>query len=176
MTSPRKDDTRQAWTCTIGTLAGVQVPDGADPADARRRSRPMECRGWSRENRCARAQRPRCDPARHSGIGMSRQVCPTSGGCPSCPYGFSDAAENAINLGCVPSVYEINEMARRTGHPWGCHGHEGRVCAGYIAYATEKGGLPVVGSPISYARWYNDGEAYIASLGETPSNATEVSG
>lgn len=89
--------------------------------------------------------------------------------CKLCPFAFTDASEEAQNFGCLPSPYDIIQMKRETGHNWGCHSVEGRVCAGFVNFISEertprytdidtsKGGI------ISYDTWDREGlEAAIA--------------
>jgi len=79
--------------------------------------------------------------------------------CPTYPFSHSDRAENAINLGCVPSVFEIMGWKRERGLNWGCHSAEPgevRPCAGFAA-GCKREGLPPEGRHLAYADWYEHG-------------------
>lgn len=58
--------------------------------------------------------------------------------CSDCPFSHTDAAENAINLGCLPDPYEITQM-RKNGRTWACHDNQNVPCRGALAYLKEKG-------------------------------------
>lgn len=82
------------------------------------------------------------------------------GQCATCPFGGSDEAENAINLGCVPSLFEVLEIKRNTGHNWGCHGaadDETKPCAGFVGACRELNLDYKTGSHLSYKDWFENG-------------------
>lgn len=65
-------------------------------------------------------------------------TCP--GVCEACPFNYeSEASNDAYNLGCLPSVFEVFELKRNHDVNWGCHEGGGKVCAGYIQMAKEEG-------------------------------------
>ena len=76
--------------------------------------------------------------------------------CETCPLGdgdgWTDAAEQAINLGCLPSFGEAMHIKRSTGCNWGCHSEE-RICAGFVrecaVYGLEYRGAPT----LSFKEW-----------------------
>lgn len=80
-------------------------------------------------------------------------------GCEACPFSINETAEMAQNLGCLPSLQDVLRMAREKGRPWGCHEDETKVCRGYASVAVQVG-MPVRGQPISYSKWYREGEAH----------------
>ena len=80
--------------------------------------------------------------------------------CSTCPFDHSDQAENAINLGCVPSVFEIMSFKRDLGMNWGCHSaeiDEVRPCAGFIRACRKLGLDAKDGNHLSYNEWYRNG-------------------
>ena len=81
-------------------------------------------------------------------------------GCEACPFSWTEAAETAQNLGCLPTPQDVLRMARDKGRPWGCHEDEAKVCRGYASVAVQVG-LPIHGDTIRYSRWYHDGEANV---------------
>jgi hypothetical protein len=82
--------------------------------------------------------------------------------CSTCPFSGTDAAESAMNLGCLPFPYEIMQLCGRTGKAWPCHSDPTRMCAGYIAACAEAG-IDWRTRPLgSYQGWYESGEAGFA--------------
>lgn len=81
--------------------------------------------------------------------------------CGTCPIGdengWSEEAEQAIGLGCLPCLGEALEIKIRTGANWGCHS-EARICAGFVRECRERG-IEYRNSPtLDYAIWANQGE------------------
>lgn len=77
-------------------------------------------------------------------------------GCETCPLGdgegISPAAEEGINLGCLPDMFEVFAIKRNTGCNWGCHG-EDRICAGFVREAAALG-IEYRQSPtLKFASW-----------------------
>ena len=80
--------------------------------------------------------------------------------CDTCPFDCSDAVEQAINLGCVPSVYEIMSIKRDSGRNWGCHSAEKgeqRMCSGFVRACRETGLNYREGDLLTYDEWYSVG-------------------
>jgi hypothetical protein len=59
--------------------------------------------------------------------------------CHACPFSGSDAAESAINLGCLPGEGEIMQAHYEGGGNWACHENEDRICAGFASVKHERG-------------------------------------
>ena len=59
--------------------------------------------------------------------------------CIGCPFNLTEESENAINLGCLPDMWEIKNLCNETGLNWGCHQESDTLCAGWIAYAASYG-------------------------------------
>lgn len=59
--------------------------------------------------------------------------------CSACPFSLSEEAEQGVNYGCLPSVFEIMEIKKETGLNWACHDDETKICSGYVEYAAKKG-------------------------------------
>jgi hypothetical protein len=79
--------------------------------------------------------------------------------CSTCPFGHSDRAEEAVNLGCVPSVYEIVSWKKDHNFNWGCHDAkegEERLCGGFVNMCHEKG-FTLDGKHLSYIDWFEHG-------------------
>lgn len=84
-----------------------------------------------------------------------------TGVCDTCPFGDGDGwsaeAEQAINLGCLPTMGEALALKRDTGCNWGCHS-EDRICAGFVREAAERG-IEYRGHPtINFETWAQRGE------------------
>lgn len=79
--------------------------------------------------------------------------------CVTCPFSHTQESEYAQGLGCLPDPFHIVEMKRISGHNWGCHYNENRVCAGFIDHITEYYPEldPTHGGIISYDAWYRRG-------------------
>jgi hypothetical protein len=95
--------------------------------------------------------------------------------CETCPFAGSDAVEQAINLGCVPSVYEIMSLKKDKGLNWGCHSAEPgqkRVCGGFVVACLETG-LPLDGKLLPYGDWYHKG---VPVLDAYPDDGMTVTG
>ena len=83
--------------------------------------------------------------------------------CNTCPFKGGDEAEQGISLGCLPSVFEIMQIKRETGHNWGCHS-EDRICAGFVEACRETG-LEYKGAPLlKYEDWYRNGVPAIEGM------------
>lgn len=85
-----------------------------------------------------------------------------SGGCVSCPFSCTGISESIQNYGCLPDSSDIIRMKRESGHNWGCHGDETKICGGYAQHIKENGlekELNIFeGGIISYNDWYLLGE------------------
>ncbi len=69
---------------------------------------------------------------------MARKV--RKGYCVGCPFNFGHpATETAYNLGCLPSVGEVNALCADNGTAWACHSDPNRVCCGH----AERRELPL---------------------------------
>lgn len=82
--------------------------------------------------------------------------------CETCPFDHSDAVENAINLGCVPSQWEIMQYKRDLNKNWGCHSADDgeiRLCAGFVRECRTLGLDYRDGTHLSYKDWYEHGPA-----------------
>lgn len=80
-------------------------------------------------------------------------------GCTTCPFSIGEEAEKVQNLGCLPSMGEILDMADKTGRPWGCHSNEDQVCRGYASVAKSLE-LPLQGVTLKYSAWYHGTDTY----------------
>ena len=56
-----------------------------------------------------------------------------------CPLSYTAAAEQAINLGCLPSEYEIIQMRVQHGKTWACHRDPEKPCSGGIRVLRDAG-------------------------------------
>lgn len=89
--------------------------------------------------------------------------------CNTCPFANTPESEYLLGLGCLPEIYEIIDMHKKTGHTWSCHSkEEGSVCAGAVKELKrinkkrlEEGlpELPNTGKLISFQVWEKEGEA-----------------
>ena len=62
--------------------------------------------------------------------------------CEGCPYDYGHpATEMAYNLGCLPSIAEINAKVG-DGQALACHSEPGSMCCGWVSENKEK--LPTV--------------------------------
>jgi hypothetical protein len=56
------------------------------------------------------------------------------GHCSGCPYDFGQSAtEMAYNLGCLPSVGELETQCSAEDKAWACHDRPEQVCCGFAA-------------------------------------------
>lgn len=56
------------------------------------------------------------------------------GHCEGCPYDWGQpATEMAYNLGCLPSVGELEAQCASEGKAWACHADPDKVCCGFAA-------------------------------------------
>lgn len=74
--------------------------------------------------------------------------------CASCPFNIGNpACDEAFNLGCLPSGYEVREMYEKQGKVWMCHSNESKVCEGLKEDQGEA--LKTNGKTIqTYSSWY----------------------
>lgn len=84
--------------------------------------------------------------------------------CETCPFGdgdgWSEVAEQAINLGCVPSIPEIMDIKNSLNLNWGCHSakpNEERICKGYVQFCKEHNIDYKDGDLLPYEKWYHEG-------------------
>ena len=77
--------------------------------------------------------------------------------CKSCPFSGSYEAEEGINLGCLPSVYEIFQLKREQDVNWTCHYDEKKPCAGYVETAKDYNIDITTGTNVTYKEWYHGG-------------------
>ena len=82
--------------------------------------------------------------------------------CNTCPFALTEESEYVQNLGCLPTPFDIVQMKIKSGHNWGCHFNEEKICSGFSEYIKEtKPELDVnSGGLISYKKWYSYGEKY----------------
>jgi hypothetical protein len=60
------------------------------------------------------------------------------GMCEGCPWNYGHpATEMAYNWGCLPSIGEATQSAKKVGKSWACHSEPHKVCCGFAA--QEKG-------------------------------------
>lgn len=56
------------------------------------------------------------------------------GYCSGCPFDWGKpATEEAYNLGCLPSVWEVDVLCQMKGTAWACHSEPGKVCCGHAS-------------------------------------------
>ncbi len=56
------------------------------------------------------------------------------GYCPGCPFNYGEPmTEYAYNLGCLPGVYDNNQLCEPAGTAWACHSEPDKVCCGHAA-------------------------------------------
>ena len=56
------------------------------------------------------------------------------GHCSGCPYDYGQqATEMAYNLGCLPSVGELEAQCSAENKAWACHDAPEQVCCGFAA-------------------------------------------
>jgi hypothetical protein len=54
------------------------------------------------------------------------------GYCDGCPFDFGKpATEAAYNLGCLPSVWEVDVLCLMKHTAWACHSEPNKVCCGH---------------------------------------------
>lgn len=92
--------------------------------------------------------------------------------CNGCPFGCSEASEQAQNWGCLPTPMQIIEMKEKSGHNWACHSNENKICSGFVGFVkdmrefgsgdrTRYERLDLEsGKLISYEEWYREGDDY----------------
>jgi hypothetical protein len=87
-----------------------------------------------------------------------------SGACPTCPFGdeegWSEVAEQAMSLGCLPCMGEVMAIKRDHDLNWGCHSAEPgevRPCVGFVRECRERGVDYKAGRHLSYDQWYREG-------------------
>jgi hypothetical protein len=62
------------------------------------------------------------------------------GYCSGCPFDFGkEATETAYNLGCLPSVWEVDVLCLMKRTAWACHSEPDKVCCGH----AERRNLPL---------------------------------
>lgn len=63
--------------------------------------------------------------------------------CEGCPYDYGQpATEMAYNLGCLPSIAEIN--SKTTDKSWACHSNSNEVCCGFASFHKERIDMPLL--------------------------------
>ena len=75
--------------------------------------------------------------------------------CQSCPFSGSEQGEEGINLGCLPSPYEILQLKREQNSNWMCHHNESKSCAGFRDMCAELNINPLEGENLKYTKWYH---------------------
>lgn len=90
---------------------------------------------------------------------IERSLC-GSGGCITCPFSCGEEAETVQNYGCLPDSYDIVRMKKESGHNWGCHSDETKICGGLVTFIKENNlDLDInSGGIIKYDTWYHEGE------------------
>lgn len=104
--------------------------------------------------------------------------------CESCPFAFTDLSEQAQNYACLPTPYEVIKMKRESGHNWGCHGNEKKICQGFAKFVNEsqkydfRDNLQDIdtseGGLISYDTWYAKGREIAMAEAEENQNSRKV--
>lgn len=87
---------------------------------------------------------------------MTNDYC--AGMCEGCPFNHTEAAVNAYNWGCLPSVFDVFELKRNHNANWQCHEGNGKICAGYVQMAKEEGVDYKSGFLIDTPHYLNTGE------------------
>lgn len=79
--------------------------------------------------------------------------------CSACPFAFTDESEYVQSLGCLPSLFDIVQMKKQSGHNWACHENDKKLCTGFANHiALHHPDLNVkTGNLISYDDWYYKG-------------------
>jgi hypothetical protein len=67
------------------------------------------------------------------------------GHCYGCPFDYGQpGTEMAYNLGCLPSVSDIEQSTQETGKAWACHEDPSQVCCGYAGAHKDRVNLPLL--------------------------------
>lgn len=82
------------------------------------------------------------------------------GTCPGCPFndGWTEAASQAQNWGCLPDAHYLVELKRRTDQNWACHDDGSKVCAGLCHSAKDQELNLGSGGLVQYPTWFHFGE------------------
>jgi hypothetical protein len=71
--------------------------------------------------------------------------------CTTCPFSWSEEAQIAQAIGCLPSPYDIIEIKRTTNENWACHSNCKRICQGLVQANDErKLGLDLTQGPLHH--------------------------
>lgn len=58
--------------------------------------------------------------------------------CDACPFNFfSDQADYAQNMGCLPAPYDIIKEMKQTDKNWACHDNPEKICRGLVRYVND---------------------------------------